>query len=120
MGVICVDSGYELHIGGAAGLHVQATVLLCKLTTEEEVIEYTAAAVQLYREEAQYLHRMYKWLDAVGLDHVKARVVEDAGSRKALAERFVYSQKFMQMDPWAERASDDVHAHEFKPLAEVA
>ena len=120
IGVVCVDSGYDLHIGGAAGLHVKETVLLCKLTTEADVIEYSAACVQLYREEAQYLHRMYKWIDQVGLDHVKQRIVEDAESRKALAARFYYAQTFMQKDPWAERASDGVHAHEFKPIAEVA
>ncbi|SDX44995.1 assimilatory nitrite reductase (NAD(P)H) large subunit precursor [Albimonas donghaensis] len=120
VGVVCVDSGYDLHIGGAAGLHVKETVVLCKLTAEAEVIEYSAAVIQLYREEAQYLHRMYKWIDVVGLDHIKERVVNDADSRKALADRFYYAQRFMQKDPWAERAAEGVHAHEFKPIAEVA
>src|SRR3546814_19914315 len=29
-GVVCVDSGYELHVGGNGGIHVRATDLLCK------------------------------------------------------------------------------------------
>ena len=120
LGVVCVDSGFELHIGGAAGLHVKATELLCKLTEEADVVEHCAAAIQLYREEAQYLHRMYKWIDAVGLDHVKARVVEDAQSRRELAERFYYAQRFMQQDPWSERASEGKDSHEFAPIAEIA
>ncbi len=103
VGVICVDSGYVLHIGGAAGLHIQGTVVMCTVRTEDEVMEYTAAVLQLYREEAAYLERMYKWLDTVGLPHVVDRVVTDAASRKALADRFYHAQQFMQQDPWAER-----------------
>ncbi|WP_339950112.1 nitrite reductase large subunit NirB [uncultured Albimonas sp.] len=120
LGVVCVDSGFELHIGGAAGLHVKATELLCKLTEGADVVEHCAAAIQLYREEAQYLHRMYKWIDVVGLDHVRERVVEDAESRRALAARFFHAQRFMQQDPWAERASAGKDAHEFAPIAEIA
>ncbi|WP_425406597.1 nitrite reductase large subunit NirB [Hwanghaeella sp.] len=120
VGIVCVDSGYEIHVGGAAGLHVQATQLLCKVKTEEEAIEYCAAVIQLYREEAQYLHRIYKWIDQVGLDHLTARVVDDESSRKSLAARFFFSQKFAQTDPWSERASGAVHPNEFQPIAEVA
>ena len=118
IGVVCVDSGYELHVAGAAGLEVKATVILCKLETEEEVMEHTLALTQLYREEAQYLHRIWKWVDQVGLDHVRAEVVDNAARRKELADKFIYSQKFMQIDPWEERAKGK-DAHEFRPLLEI-
>ena len=118
VGVICVDSGYVLHIGGAAGLHIQGTVVMATVRTEEEVLEYTAAVVQLYREEAAYLERMYKWLDNVGLDHVVDRVVTDADSRKALADRFFFAQQFMQQDPWAERTKPAYRAL-YAPLADL-
>jgi nitrite reductase (NADH) large subunit len=118
VGVICVDSGYVLHIGGAAGLHIQGTVVMCTVKTEDEVLEYTAAVLQLYREEAAYLERMYKWLDNVGLDHIVARVVTDADSRKALADRFYYAQQFMQQDPWAERTKP-AFRNLWQPLADL-
>ncbi len=120
IGVVCVDSGYEISFAGAAGLDVKQTEFLCKVATEAEVFEYIEALLQLYREEAQYLHRMYKWLARVGMEHIQSRVVEDADSRKALSDRFRFSQSIFQVDPWAERARRDVDAHEFKPLAEVA
>ncbi|MEL6278261.1 MAG: nitrite reductase large subunit NirB [Pseudomonadota bacterium] len=120
IGVVCVDSGYEISFAGAAGLDVKQTEFLCKVATEAEVFEYVEALLQLYREEAQYLHRMYKWLARVGMEHIQSRVVEDADSRKALSDRFRFSQSIFQVDPWAERARRDVDAHEFKPLAEVA
>ncbi|MGD1870225.1 MAG: nitrite reductase large subunit NirB [Neomegalonema sp.] len=120
IGVVCVDSGYELSFAGAAGLDVKQTEFLCKVATEAEVFEHVEALLQLYREEAQYLHRMYKWLARVGMEHIQSRVVEDADSREALSDRFRFSQSIFQVDPWAERARRDVDAHEFKPLAEVA
>lgn len=118
IGVICVDSGYELHIAGAAGLEVKQTVLLCKLGTEEEVLEYTGAVMQLYREQAHYLDRIHKWVKRVGLDTVKQQIVEDGERRRALYARFVEAQKYAQVDPWAERAKG-AFAHEFAPIADL-
>jgi len=120
-GVVCVDSGYELHVGGNGGIHVRATDLLVKVATEEESLHYAAAFVQLYREEARYLERTAPWIERVGLQYVKDRIVEDAEARDALAARFWHSQTFSQDDPWAERAAGqerEQHAHmaAFKPM----
>ena len=68
VGVICVDSGFEIHFAGAAGLHIKGTEFLAKVATEEETLEVIAALTQLYREQGWYLERMYKWCDRVGLD----------------------------------------------------
>ncbi len=118
-GVVCVDSGYELHVGGNGGVKVRATDFLCAVKTPEAVLEYCAAFLQLYREEAHYLERTAPWVERVGLAYVKSRVVEDETGRKALAERFRHSQTFAQIDPWAERAQG-VDRHEFIPLKVVA
>jgi nitrite reductase (NADH) large subunit len=118
IGIVCIDSGYEFHIAGAAGMEVKATILLCKLETEEEVLEYTGALMQLYREQAHYLDRIHKWLHRVGLDSVKQQIVEDHARRRALFARFVQAQKFAQVDPWAERVAG-AFDYEFKPLADL-
>lgn len=118
-GVVAVESGWELHVGGNGGVKVRATDLLCKVTTEEEVKEYCAAFMQLYREEARYLDRTAPWIERVGLTYVKQRIVEDAEGRKVLAERFLASQKHSQIDPWAERASQGVDQHEFQAIRQV-
>ncbi len=117
-GVVCVDSGYELHVGGNGGIKVRVTDFLCKVTTAEEVLEYTAAFIQLYREQARYLERTAPWLERVGLSWVKQQVTEDADNRRSLQERFHYSQHFAQIDPWKARA-EGLDAHEFMPLKEV-
>ena len=118
-GVVCVDSGYELHVGGNGGIKLRGTDLLGKVATEEEAMEYCGAFMQLYREEARYLERTAPWLERVGLAYVKQHIVEDEEGRKALYARFLESQKYAQIDPWAERASGRVAAHEFEPLRRV-
>jgi len=118
LGVVCVDSGYELHVGGNGGVKVRATDFLCHVETSEQVLEYAAAFMQLYREEAHYLERTAPWLERVGLSYVKEKIVEDEVGRKALAGRFLYSQKFAQEDPWRERA-EGAEAYEFTPIKRV-
>jgi nitrite reductase (NADH) large subunit len=115
-GVVCVDSGYELHVGGNGGIKVRATDFLCKVDTEEEVMEYCAAFTQLYREDARYLERTAPWIERVGLTYVREKVVDDAENRKTLKQRFEESQKYVQTDPWKERA-EGADSHEFTPLS---
>ena len=118
-GVVAVDSGWELHVGGNGGVKVRVTDLLCKVTTDAEVLEYAGAFMQLYREEARYLERTAPWVERVGLTYVKQRVVEDVSGRAALYARFLESQRHAQTDPWAERATQQVARHEFIPIKEV-
>jgi nitrite reductase (NADH) large subunit len=117
-GVVCVDSGYELHVGGNGGVKVRATDFLCHVKTEDEVKEYCAAFLQIYREEAHYLERTAPWVERVGLQYIKDKVVEDADNRKRLVERFAHSQQFAQFDPWKARA-EGIDAHEYSPLKRV-
>ncbi|WP_062230528.1 nitrite reductase large subunit NirB [Aureimonas sp. N4] len=119
IGVICVDSGYDIHFAGAAGLDIHGTQVLCHVDTEDEAVVVIAALTQLYREQGHYLERIYKWLKRVGMESIKAAVVDDAAKRQHYFERFVYSQQFAQIDPWAQRASKGVAAHEFKPMADI-
>jgi nitrite reductase (NADH) large subunit len=118
VGVICVDSGYEIHFAGAAGLDIKGTEVLGLVKTEDEALEVIVALVQMYREQARYLERIYKWAKRVTVDEVRRQILDDGEKRRGYYERFVYSQKFAQVDPWSERASG-LHKHEFKPMATI-
>ncbi len=118
IGVICVDSGYEISVAGAAGMDVRETEFLIKATTEAEVLEITAAFVQLYRENSRYLHRIYKWVAKVGLDWCREQIADPA-TRAALYDRFMLSQSVYQTDPWAELSQPDQRA-QWAPLADVS
>ena len=118
VGVICVDCGYEIHFAGAAGLDIKGTEVLCQVKTEDEALEIIVALVQLYREQGRYLERIYKWAKRVGLadDQAPDRRRSRQSARRYF-ERFVFSQKFAQVDPWAERVAGK-DAHEFRPMAD--
>ena len=118
VGVICVDSGYEIHFAGAAGLDIKGTEVLGHADTEEEAIEIVTAVIQAYREQGHYLERIYKWAARIGVATVREQIMSDPDRRRAFYERFVYSQQFSQSDPWSERVSGAM-AHEFKPLADL-
>jgi len=111
---VCVESGYELHVGGNGGIKVRVTDLLCKVETEEQVLEYCAAFIQKYRVEARYLERTAPWVERVGLQYIKDAIFDDE-QRKVLAEQFLYSQTFAQIDPWKQRA-DGGDANEFRKI----
>jgi nitrite reductase (NADH) large subunit len=118
LGVVCVEAGYDIMVGGNGGVEVRVTDHLVRVTTVFEVLEFTAAFLQLYREEARYLERTAPWVARVGLAYVKRRLIEEPHTRQALAERFHFAQQFVQQDPWAERAAGK-EAHEFEALVEA-
>lgn len=114
VGVIAVDSGWELYIGGNGGIKTEVAQFLCKVKTSEEVKEFSGAFLQLYREEAFYLDRTVHYLHRVGMDYIKARVVEDAENRRALFERLLFALDGLQ-DPWKARV-DGARQEEYTPL----
>ncbi|MBV9825597.1 MAG: NAD(P)/FAD-dependent oxidoreductase [Alphaproteobacteria bacterium] len=118
MGVICVEAGYDIVVGGNGGVEVRVTDPLVRVASEAEVLEYIAAFMQLYREKARYLERTAPWVARVGIEYVRRHIVEDAEGRQALFERFLFSQKFVQSDPWAQRAAGAA-GHEYRDLAKV-
>ncbi|PLY08211.1 MAG: nitrite reductase large subunit [Arcobacter sp.] len=114
LGVIGVDSGWEIHIAGNGGIKVRVTDLLCKVETDEELLEYVKAFMQFYREDAYYLERTAHWVERMGLQHVKD-VMLDKEKVNFYARRFEESQKHAQVDPWA-KAIEDGFTKEFSPI----
>ena len=114
VGIIAVDSGWEIHIGGNGGIKTEVARFLVKVKTSDEVREYTGAFLQLYREEAYYLDRTVHYIARVGMDYIVQRVVDDAGNRKALFERLLYALEGLP-DPWAARIAG-ARPREFQPL----
>jgi nitrite reductase (NADH) large subunit len=83
--------------------------------TAEEVLEFSGAFLQLYREEAWYLERTCHYIARVGLDHCKQAVLDDAERRKALWDRLQFSLDG-EPDPWFEHANAQVDLRQFDAL----
>jgi nitrite reductase (NADH) large subunit len=118
VGVIGLEGAWEIYVAGNGGIKTEVAQFLCKVATREEVLEHSAAFLQLYREEGYYLERTVHFVARVGLDYVRKQVVDDAAGRKTLAQRLVFALADY-VDPWAQRAAaDDPKAlrREFEPL----
>ncbi len=115
VGVIGVDSGWEIYIGGNGGIKTEVAQFLVKLKTSAEVLEYSGAFLQLYREEGWYLERTVHYLARVGMAHIKQRVVESAESRRELWERLQFALDG-EPDPWFEFEAAAVDARQFEAI----
>jgi len=115
VGIIGVDSGWEMHIGGNGGIKTEVAQFFTKLKTAEEVLEYTGAFMQLYREEGWYLERTVHYLNRVGMDYVKKQILENAERRKALWAKLQWSLDG-EPDPWFEFDKAEVDVRQFDKL----
>ncbi|WP_341891984.1 nitrite reductase large subunit NirB [Variovorax sp. YR752] len=115
VGVIGVDSGWEIYVAGNGGIKTEVAQFLCKLKTPEEVLEYSGAFLQLYREEGWYLERTCHYVSRVGLDAVKKKILDDAEGRKALWARLQFSLDG-EPDPWFEFDKASVDTRQFNPV----
>ena len=114
VGIVGVDSGWEIYVAGNGGIKAEVSLFLAKMKSAEEVMEYVGAFIQLYREEARYLDRTVHWVQRVGMDYVKKRIVADAAGRQALYERLKDALRD-EKDPWQERMRGTA-AREFMPI----
>ncbi|MFN0302740.1 MAG: nitrite reductase large subunit NirB [Burkholderiales bacterium] len=118
VGVIGVESGWELYVAGNGGIKTEVAQFLVKVKSSNEVLEYSGAFLQLYREEGWYLERTVHFVARVGLDYVKKRVLDDAPGRKQLWERLQFALEG-EPDPWHEPEKAHVDDRQFKAI-EVA
>ncbi|RKJ96854.1 nitrite reductase large subunit NirB [Alicycliphilus denitrificans] len=116
VGVIGVDSGWEIYVAGNGGIKTEVAQFFTKVKTAGEVLEVSGAFLQLYREEGWYLERTVHYVGRVGLDYVKKRVLDDAAGRQALWAR-LQSALEGEPDPWFEGGKARVDARQFIPIA---
>lgn len=106
LGVVAVDGGrWEVYVGGAAGAHIRKGDLLATVDSADEVITLTGRFLQYYRESANWLERTYKWVPRVGIEHLRAVLIDDADDA-FLAGLDARMQKSVDAyrDPWRDGA----------------
>ena len=115
VGVIGVDSGWEMYIAGNGGIKTEVAHFFVKVKTAAEVLEYTGAFCELYRQEGWYLERTVHYVNRVGLDYVKKKILEDHEGRKALWERLQFALDG-EPDPWFDFKEAEVDTRQFAKL----
>jgi nitrite reductase (NADH) large subunit len=114
IGLVAVDGGWEVYVGGAAGGTVRKGDLLARADDGESAIRLALAFLQHYREKAEYLERTYAYIERVGIEVVRAAVL-DSAERARLLERYAIAKAAADPDPWLERRHP-VHPKQFAEL----
>lgn len=110
IGLVAVESGWELYVAGNGGTKVRVAEKLVNLKTDQEAMIYSIALLQFYREDAHYLERTAHWRERIGLKTIEEALSNDQ-KRKKLYERFLFSQSYYQEDPWSKLSSEDNTDH---------
>ena len=116
VGIIGVESGWEMYIAGNGGIKTEVAQFFTKLKTSQEVLEYTGAFMQLYREEGWYLERTVHYVNRVGMDHVKKRILDDHEGRQRLWAR-LHAALEGEPDPWFDMAKAGVDTRQFVAIS---
>lgn len=116
LGIVGNDGGWEVFIGGNGGIKLRAADSLCKVKTDDELIEICSAFIQYYRETAHYAERTSDWVERTGLAPIHKAVVEDTDSRARLAERLAQALEQVQ-DPWKEAVeNEEIRSKLYEPI----
>jgi nitrite reductase (NADH) large subunit len=104
VGAVAVEGGkWEIYVGGAAGSHIRKGDLLCTVDSHDEVLKYAGRFMQWYRENAKYKERTYTFVERMGIERVRAVVMDDAdGIADALDAAMDKSCAEALKDPWKE------------------
>ncbi len=114
IGLVAIENGWEVYVGGAAGASVRKGDLLTTVETAEEAKRVALAYLQHYREHGEHLERTYHYMERVGLEAVQA-VVLDPEQQTGLLERYAIAKAACDPDPWRERYAP-VHPNQFSEL----
>ena len=113
VGAVAVEGGkWELYVGGAAGAHVRKGDLLCTLDSHEAVLKISSRFIQFYRENAKYLERTYAFVPRVGIEKIRAIVVEDSEGIADMLDEAMQRSVDAFRDPWLE-ADAPATSHQF-------
>ena len=118
IGIVAVEGGWKVYVGGAAGMDVRKADELAAVETAEEARGVAAAFMQYYRENGRYKERTYDFVPRVGLEEIRSVVLdEDSGEPERLRERLRESQSATE-DPW--KADRERNATKNQFIGEIA
>ncbi len=105
IGIVAVDGGWEVLVGGAAGSTVRRGDVLTRVADEQEAIAVASTFLQYYREHAEYQERTYAFVARVGIDAIRRDVLdEQSGAPAVLRERLALARAALG-DPWRDAAA---------------
>jgi nitrite reductase (NADH) large subunit len=103
VGFVAIGDGkWEIYIGGAGGSHVRKGDLMCTVDSEESAIALGGRFMQFYRENAKWRERTYDFVARIGIERIRAVVVEDCEGLGAALDAAMQASVDAAYDPWKE------------------
>ncbi|SFF27584.1 nitrite reductase (NADH) large subunit [Paenibacillus algorifonticola] len=100
IGIVGNDGGWEMFVGGNGGIKPRIAELLCKVKTDEELVQMVGAFTQYYRLTANYLERTSEWVERIGIEAIKAEVVDNMDRRRELYQDILAVLAELK-EPWS-------------------
>jgi nitrite reductase (NADH) large subunit len=118
IGLVGVEGGWQVMVGGAAGKTVRKADLLATVEATDQALEAAELFFQYYRENANYLERTYDFVVRVGIEKVrKDTVYAPDWAKHGLLDRLRKS-KARAGDAWLEGMAP-THPAQFIPLRPI-
>ncbi|MGZ4612952.1 MAG: nitrite reductase large subunit NirB [Kineosporiaceae bacterium] len=103
VGVVAVGNGrWEVHVGGAAGATVRKADLLATVGSPADVVELVGRFIQYYRENANWLERTYDFVPRIGIDRLRAVLLDDSEGIVADLDAGIRKSVEAYRDPWGQ------------------
>ena len=96
---------WEIYVGGAAGSAVRKGDVLCTVDGEDAVMHMVGRYIQFYRENAKYKERTHNFQERIGVERIRAIVVDDCDGIGAALDAAIEASCAQVKDPWKERAA---------------
>jgi nitrite reductase (NADH) large subunit len=118
IGLVGVEGGWQVVVGGAAGKSVRRADLLITVETTEEALAAAELFFQYYREHANYLERTYDFVERLGIEKVRKDTVYAPAAVKAALRDRLHKSKARARDAW-EEGRVPVNPTQFIPLQPI-
>ncbi|MGH3771608.1 MAG: nitrite reductase large subunit NirB [Pseudonocardiaceae bacterium] len=103
LGLVAVGEGqWDLYVGGAAGASVRKGDVLARVASHDEATGLAGVFMQFYRENARWLERTYDFVPRIGIDELKAILVDDRDGVVAGLTARMRESLDAYRDPWLE------------------
>lgn len=119
LGAVAIEGGkWDIYVGGAGGAHVRKGDILTTVDNHDDVLLMMGRFMQYYRENARYLERTYGFVERVGIEKIRAVVVNDSEEIAARLDAAIQASVDAYQDPW-EEAYHQHTANQFADKLEV-
>ena len=102
LGAVAIPQGWQVYVGGAAGLRVRAADLLATVATPEAVLRVMGRFIQYYRENARYAERSPAFVERIGIENIRAILLDDSSEEAKRLDHEIDAEAANYRDPWLE------------------